>query len=39
MARRWPERIKVVRTDRDPDDVHVEIWSIVRAALALPPDA
>jgi dTMP kinase len=37
MARRWPDRIKVVRTDRDPDAVHEEIWGIVRAAMPLPP--
>lgn len=38
MARRWPERIKVVRTDRDPDTVHEEIWRVVSGAL-LPRDS
>lgn len=33
LAARWPERIKIVRTDRAPDAVHDEIWGIVSREL------
>jgi dTMP kinase len=35
LAERWPERIKVVQTDREPDAVHEEIWSIVGRTLGM----
>lgn len=37
LAERWPERIKVVHTDCDPNAVHEEIWKIVRGTFRLPP--
>jgi dTMP kinase len=36
LAARWPDRIKVVKTDRDPDAVHEDIWKVVSTALGLP---
>jgi len=33
LAKRWPERIKVVNAMREPEEVAVEIWALVQNSL------
>ena len=33
LARRWPERYRVIRADAQPDEVEQRIWEVVAYAL------
>ncbi len=37
LARRWPERFRVVDASRPADEVEARIWSVVEHDLGLPP--
>ena len=39
MARRWPERFRVVNAARDVAAVEQDVWKLVSNALAIPPRA
>ncbi len=39
LAKRWPQRIKVVNAMRDPDEVAADIWTLVQAQGAIPQES